>query len=180
MTTDPAFENSGTAVNLYVDYKNITNVVKVGSRVFIDDGLISLVVNEICESWNFGDNNIPYKQNIFAVPNEGVVDCTIENGGKLGSRKGVNLPGTSVDLPAVSEKDKSDLKFGVEQVSNCEIFKYPIDLYDPKEVDIIFASFIRDSNAIREIRQVLGDKGKNIKIIAKIENQQGVDNADEM
>jgi pyruvate kinase len=47
LTTDPAFENSGTAVNLFVDYTNIVNVVKVGSRIYIDDGLISLVVDEI-------------------------------------------------------------------------------------------------------------------------------------
>ncbi|XP_049842534.1 pyruvate kinase-like isoform X1 [Schistocerca gregaria] len=142
LTTDKAYMERGTSETVYVDYDNILKVVKPGNRIFIDDGLISVICTSV------------------APPH---LVCTVENGGMLGSRKGVNLPGLPVDLPAVSEKDKKDLLFGVEQ-----------------QVDMVFASFIRNAAALQEIRSVMGEGGKKILIISKIENHQGMVNLDEI
>ncbi|CAG0918598.1 unnamed protein product [Notodromas monacha] len=145
LTTDEKYENACTGELIYLDYKNITKVVQPGSRIFIDDGLISVKVASVGPDY---------------------LDCEVENGGMLGTKKGVNLPGAAVDLPAVSEKDKQDLVFGVQQ-----------------GVDIVFASFIRDAEGVRAIKKILSTAGKDgdkIMIVSKIENQQGVANLDEI
>ncbi|VDO14669.1 unnamed protein product [Rodentolepis nana] len=142
LTPNKEYENKCSKSILYLDYERIVHVLNVGSKVFIDDGLICLAVQEKGPDY---------------------LDCVIENGGKLGSRKGVNLPGAPVDLPSMSEKDKGDLQFAVDN-----------------NLDIIFASFIRSKQGIQEIREFLGEKGAHIKIVAKIENHQGVKLFDEI
>jgi len=141
-STNDQYAESGTAEVLYIDYKNLTKVIVPGKVIYIDDGVLSFSVLEV------GDDHVK----VEAI-----------NNGKLCSRKGVNLPKTEVDLPALSEKDKKDLLFGVKN-----------------NVDIVFASFIRRADDVREIRKVLGVEGKHIRIISKIENHQGVKNFDEI
>ncbi|KAI1320829.1 Pyruvate kinase [Mortierella claussenii] len=141
-STNDQYAEACTGEVMYIDYKNITKVMVPGKVVYIDDGVLSFKV--------------------LAVEDDHLKVQAINNG-KLCSRKGVNLPKTEVDLPALSEKDKKDLLFGVKN-----------------NVDIIFASFIRRADDVREIRKVLGEEGKHIKIISKIENHQGVKNFDEI
>lgn len=142
VTVDPAFRTLGDAHTVWVDYPNIVRIVPVGGHIYIDDGLISLVVQEIGP--------------------KGLVTL-VENGGILGSRKGVNLPGAQVDLPGLSEQDARDLRFGVEH-----------------GVDIIFASFVRKASDVAAVRAALGPEGQSIKIISKIENHEGVKKFDEI
>ena len=141
ITTDYSFV--GNADKISVSYPGITKDLKAGNTILLDDGLIGLTVDKI-----EGDE-------IF---------CTINNTGELGGTKGVNLPGVSVGLPALAEKDIADLKFGCEQ-----------------GVDYIAASFIRKASDVAEVRKVLDENGgHNIKIMSKIENQEGIDNFDEI
>lgn len=131
--------NTDQESSRYVDYKNITKVIQPGRIIYVDDGVLAFDVLEIVD-----DKTIKVK-------------C--RNNGFISSKKGVNLPNTDVDLPALSEKDKNDLRFGVKN-----------------KVDMVFASFIRRAQDIKDIRAVLGEEGKHIQIIAKIENRQGLNN----
>ncbi|CAO3686070.1 unnamed protein product [Rhizopus stolonifer] len=142
LSTDDQYKESCDDNVMYIDYKNLPRVIKVGKRIYVDDGILSLKVIQVH----------PDSVRVVAL-----------NNGTLSSRKGVNLPGTPVDLPALSEKDKEDLKFGVQN-----------------KVDMIFASFIRRGQDLKDIRKELGERGKYIKIISKIENHQGVVNFDEI
>ncbi len=126
-----------------VTYSGFAQDLSVGDTILVDDGLLEMKVLEKTET---------------------EVTCQVLNNGALGENKGVNLPGVSVKLPALSDKDKSDLKFGCEQ-----------------GVDFVAASFIRKADDVREIREFLAAHGgQDIQIISKIENQEGVDNFDEI
>ena len=122
-----------------VTYKELYKDVKPGNSILIDDGLIGLEVKKI------------KGQDII---------CKVVNGGVLGNKKGVNLPGVEVNMPFISPKDHDDILFGIKE-----------------GYDFIAASFTRTAADVKEIRDILEKNGgHDIKIIAKIENQQGVDN----
>ena len=124
----------------YINYAGLAEDVKPGDRILIDDGLIELHVREV---------------------NGTDIVCRIENGGELGEKKGVNVPGVRVKLPALTDKDKEDIRFGVDA-----------------GFDFVAASFVRNADAIREIREILDEKGSAMQIIAKIENEEGIENID--
>ncbi|EHK40073.1 hypothetical protein MKX08_008690 [Trichoderma sp. CBMAI-0020] len=138
-TTDEKYSTSCDTSNMYVDYKNITKVIQPGRIIYVDDGVLAF--------------------DVLSIKDDKTIEVRARNNGFISSRKGVNLPNTDVDLPALSEKDKADLRFGVKN-----------------NVDMVFASFIRRAQDIEDIREVLGEEGKRIQIIAKIENRQGLNN----
>ncbi len=92
-----------------------------------------------------------------------LMQCKVIDGGVLKSKRHVNLPGIRVNLPAITEKDKRDIQFAAEQ-----------------DIDFIALSFVRDADDIRQLRELLGDKAEQIQVIAKIEDQEGVNNVDEI
>jgi pyruvate kinase len=133
----------GSASRISVTYPGLVNDVSVGSRILLDDGRIELEVTEI------GQNELKTK---------------ILNNGTLKNKKGVNVPGVSVNLPGLTEKDVKDIEFGIQQ-----------------GIDFIAASFVRRASDVLEIKEILErHNAEHIQIIPKIENQEGVDNIDEI
>lgn len=133
----------GDATHLNINYSGLINDVEPGNRILLDDGLMELtVVSKAKDS----------------------LTCKVTTGGTLGGKKGVNIPNVKVNLPALTEKDKGDIIFGIEQ-----------------GIDFIAASFVRKASDVREIRKILKEhNGEHIGIISKIENGEGVDNIDEI
>lgn len=135
----------GTPEKFSVTYERLIEDIHSGAKILLDDGLIGLEVISIDKA----NNEIKTK---------------VLNSGTLKNKKGVNVPGVSVKLPGITEKDAQDILFGIEQ-----------------GVDFIAASFVRRATDVLEIRQLLEDNnGSHIQIIPKIENQEGVDNIDEI
>ena len=133
----------GTAERCSITYAGLPNDVKKGTVILIDDGLIELSVESV-----HGNNIV----------------CRVLNGGKVSDNKGINVPNVRLSIPFLSERDKRDIKFGVET-----------------GFDFIAASFVRSARDILDIREFLASLGNtDIKIIAKIENMEGVRNADDI
>ncbi len=140
LTTQDVVGNKGW---VSVTYPRLHEELAPGQQILIDDGLVAIRVERI-----EGANII----------------CTVENGGTLSANKSLNIPGVHIQLPALTEKDVADIRFGVEN-----------------DFDFVAASFVRRAADVEAVRAVLQEcGGDEVKIIAKIENQEGVDNLDEI
>ncbi len=131
----------GTNQSCQISYKNLPNEITTNHSLLVNDGLMEFKVINII--------------------NDTDIECVAMNSGTLSSRKGVNIPGFKVNLPYMSEKDISDIKFGIEN-----------------DVDFIAASFTQCAGDILQIKNILKEKNSDIRIIAKIENQEGLNNID--
>ncbi|NGY84103.1 pyruvate kinase [Bacillus megaterium] len=135
----------GTTEKFSITYPGLIDDVHVGSKILLDDGLIGLEVLDINKT-------------------DGEIKTKVLNPGTLKNKKGVNVPNVSVNLPGITEKDASDIVFGIEQ-----------------GIDFIAASFVRRASDVLEIRELLEKhNAAHIQIISKIENQEGVDNIKEI
>jgi len=144
LSTNPEHYNAGTKDLIYCDYSTLAKEIEPGQKIFLDDGLLSFVLTEILDD-----------QTLL---------CIVENGGKLGQQKGINIPEPfKSNLPSITEQDRKDLQFAADI-----------------GVDFIFASFIRSRKDVIAVREALGPKGKSVQIISKIENKEGCDNFDDI
>ncbi len=133
----------GDKTQVSVTYKGLWRDIKAGARILIDDGLVELRADEVTEEY---------------------IACKVINGGTVSNRKGINLPDVRVSMPFLSEHDKADIKFGIEE-----------------DFDFIAASFVQCAEDVLQIRDFCESLGcDDIKIIAKIENAAGVENIDEI
>lgn len=139
LTTRPV---PGDQNQVQVSYANLPMEVEAGISILLADGLINLMVE--------------------ATTTTDIV-CRVINGGELGAKKGVNVPGVGIKLPFVGDRDIADINFGVDQ-----------------QMDFIAASFVRSARDVLEIKRILESRNAAIDIIAKIESQAGVDNLDEI
>ena len=128
--------------SIKVNYKDLVHSVDVGSRVSVDNGLINFKV---------------------LSKDSDTLLCKVLHGGKLGSKRHVNLPGVRINLPSITAKDIKDINFGIKN-----------------SVDFIAASFVRNANDLEKLDDIIKEKKSSVKIIAKIENQEGLDNIDEI
>ncbi|MFT9123847.1 MAG: pyruvate kinase, partial [Leuconostoc mesenteroides] len=133
----------GTKEKIAVTYAGLFDDVKEGGQVLFDDGLLGTTVIE---------KDSATRELVVRVDNDGI----------LGSRKGVNAPGVSINLPGITEKDADDIRFGLDH-----------------EINYIAASFVRKPEDVLEIRGLLKEKNmEHVQIIPKIESQEGIDNLD--
>lgn len=133
----------GNSERFCITYRDLYKDVAKGNIILLDDGLIELEVMEVINQ---------------------DIKCTIKNDGILKNKKGINVPGVKINLPALSDKDREDIIFGIKN-----------------DIDFVAASFIRKASDVEAIRLLLKDNGgKDIQIISKIESQEGVDNIDEI
>ena len=130
----------GTKEICSITYKDLPQDVAPGGAIMLDDGLIKLQIQTV---------------------NDTDIVCTVLNNGKIKNKKGVNVPGVHLSMPYMSQRDKDDIIFGIEQ-----------------GFDFIAASFVRTAQDVYEIRNLLNEYDSNIRIIAKIENREGVNNID--
>ena len=135
-------EVPGDNQEVQVSYPALPQEVKPGTIILLSDGLISLKVQDI-------------------TPTD--IICQVINGGELGERKGINVPGVRINMPFLSDKDRQDILFGIEM-----------------QVDFIAASFVRTAEDVLEIRRIMEQQDADIDIIAKIESQEGVNNLDDI
>lgn len=125
-----------------IDYPYLAEEAEIGAKILLDDGLLELTVVSI-------EGNI--------------VKCQVVEGGKLKSRKGVNLPNLTLQLPSLTEKDKQDLEFGISQ-----------------GIDLVALSFVRRAEDLKTLKQLLAETGSDLPVIAKIEKPQAIANLEEI